>query len=456
MTRRAILLVPGFSKQSKNKARDVLVEAIGHYSPGIETRSSEADVAQGNDFVTVTMQNMQVPADHAEASPREIDIYEAHWTDVLPDWNDETPFRRFWRALKVVIYWFLGSLPALLFKRRLRFAGWTNAALVGAGMILLIWLALAGAALYQDLGFVFEEFTPAASGEGGGAGADVQSDAGNDTDAGEVNGEATGMEALVGWFAATRPGKLLGAFFTLVVEHPFVSLVIMFFGMGGIERIANVASVLRAYLIDLPTKGEEMGIRAKMRKSVTDVLGQIFAKADEKHADSPLYDEVFVVGHSMGGAICVDALADYGRDLERMTLFTWGSPLGVLSVQDAKVLETIARLYDADYRPANWIDIAFRRDLYGTPAPMPPLFDAETGRETERPALYPETVRPTRPWGQLLRASQTHEDYYRCKEAILMLLKPSSALPPRLDGKSDAQQPSGNMFAAARRRALKR
>ena len=72
---------------------------------------------------------------------------------------------------------------------------------------------------------------------------------------------------------------------------------------------------------------DRIGIRAKARTRVVDLLDSVY------DGDEP-YDEVHVIGHSLGSVIAVDALSEYGPELTRTTLHTWGSMLSLLILQE--------------------------------------------------------------------------------------------------------------------------
>lgn len=85
MKKRAIILVPGFSKREQFAVRNQLVQALTHYTDGYRTRVSEAATDSDADAVKITVSS------RATDYTAELHLYEAFWGDLIPDWSRESP-----------------------------------------------------------------------------------------------------------------------------------------------------------------------------------------------------------------------------------------------------------------------------------------------------------------------------------------------------------------------------
>ncbi len=92
MTNRAIILVPGFEKREQLDARNMLADAICAYAEGYQTAKSEAQQDEGFSSVKVTARNRQTDEETS------LNVYEAYWGDLVPDWSGESPWARFKRG----------------------------------------------------------------------------------------------------------------------------------------------------------------------------------------------------------------------------------------------------------------------------------------------------------------------------------------------------------------------
>ena len=368
--KRAILLIPGLHKRERFEARDLLVTAIDHHAEHFKTRIEDAATdEQAENYV-----RMFVSARSGEGAEHEISVYEAYWNDLAPDYTNETPWSRFLRATRLMGYWGVGGLASASFGLPSRF----RMLLVFAAVVLLLW--------YLSVVLVLLELIVSGS-DTAAAPAWVAELMGPDV-AERVYGIVSGI---ADWWPMAFLALLLGA--------------------GRMEVIANVADFAKSYLGDELSGETQIGLRTKMRKRAIDTLDHIFARND--------FDDVVIVAHSFGGPIAIDALAEFGPNLAKTYLFTWGTPMSLLIHQEPRIAEEIRKLQSAPEPLAGWTDVVITQDLIA--GPMPLL------AELSPPAVTQLTA--TMPKGRLFRSVQTHEDYYRCQEAIEPLvdvLEPSA------------------------------
>lgn len=380
MTRRAIIIVPGFGKTLQGDATTRLGHALCHYTDGYKVRQDRADDLSGG-------KASYHATDRETGYEVTVDLYEAYWGDLIPSREAETPHRRMVRGWFLIRYWLLGGVGQLLHYGRSQANGavW---ALSLAGLFLAIWY----------LNVLVLALTAIANG---------------DTDL------TTGLCTLPGvsclcaelsdhaeaWSTASVSLFLIG----------FVGL------LGWVETFASLSDFVMSYLRDDPTGEDGIGIRALTRHRLLAVLDQVCAVED--------YDEIFVVGHSLGGVIAADALAEYGKGSERITLITWGSALGLLMAKEPKIETEIAKFYDNPTRLQNWVDVAVRGDLLGADVPRPRQ-DPTKRNGPRRARIYPDTVWIERPKGLTIwQQGQVHEFFFRAEDAIVMLIQRAQDLP---------------------------
>ncbi|MEM6895743.1 MAG: alpha/beta hydrolase [Pseudomonadota bacterium] len=390
MPRRAIVLVPGFGRREQTEARSNLVEGIIAQAEGFTISQTNANAATNSRFAT-----LDVLDDHSPFNTQ-IDVIEAYWGDLIPDWSNESNLRRFKRGTSLVIYWALGGLWGA--RKKPRFPPRTMLAIVIAAIFLVLWYlsvfavvvtALAAGEIQMpgQLEQLFAIF-------GGGAGDGTATDA--------ADGSETGP-----WQAVLSQ----------VASFPVIVLLLGLAGAGGLEKISNVASYTKAYLLDEPTDNGIVGVRAKARQRVVDALREVFAQ------DNPAYDEVYVVCHSLGGAIAVDALAQFGAGREKVTLFTWGTAMGVLALQSDWVEDEIDTLITHTPSIAGWIDVVFRQDYMASVVPISP--EVAAGQHPGKPVV----IAPKLPYGSSWNIDRVHEGYYVDQQAVKMLVKDRAQLP---------------------------
>lgn len=390
MKKRAIILVPGFSKREQFAVRNQLVQALTHYTDGYRTRVSAAATDSDADAVRITVSS------RATDYMAELHLYEAFWGDLIPDWSRESPWQRFKRGLILIAYWATGGLVKALFVRH-QVPARTLFGLTFFALMMILWyltvinvLALA----LQETDVTIEDWA----------------------------------RPVLGWVPYFDQ---MVAFFAKISDYSLYVFVIGLFGLGRLEGAANISTFLRAYLRDDPLGEDSIGIRAKTRHRVIDTLDRVY---DQDRA----FDEIHVVAHSLGGPIAVDALAESGVDLSRTTLHTWGTLLGLLAQQEELIEMEIAKVYQSPIKLNNWIDLMFRADWLASPRPLPRLYENGKPQSDRAAQLFPETIMPKMPRSSLAR-SGIHQSYYRCETAMLMLVAPQDSLPqPATDSASSA------------------
>ena len=386
MTRRAIIMVPGISRREQLATRDQLVESIYYYSEGYATVTSDSKESSGFNYRTVTATSLEENGEEVT-----LDVYEAFWGDLVPDWSKESPWQRFKHGLTLITYWALGGLARSIARREI--PPRTSFAMVIAGLILIFWYLTVVTVLAKAI----------------------------------ADGNSGMPDFINTYFVENETGIWLLAKVKSLGAWPIFTFALLVLGMGRVESFANIAAFLKAYFRDDPINGSNVGLRAKSRKRVISVLNHVHQVAGE--ADSAdRYDEVFVVAHSLGGAIAVDALAEYGANLATTTLITRGSSLGALVQQEPLIQHEIAKFYISKTRISNWTDIVFTMDMMGSKVPIPRL--SETGWSPKKhPPIFPPTQIPPLPKGQGFRMALIHEAYYRSERAILMLVRPVVSQP---------------------------
>jgi pimeloyl-ACP methyl ester carboxylesterase len=378
VSRRAIILVPGFGRKEQNQERDKLALAIQSYADGWKVDPADAAPADAVQLGAVSRQ---------DGTRRTIDIYEAYWGDLIPDWSEESPVTRVKRGALLIRYWLTGGLRG--WWARGQVPPRTSVAMILAALLLLVWYLVVILLLVQLFG----------------------------TGGLSLPAPLAEIETLQSLWA--RAAAWAGT----VAGSVVVALAVWLWGLGFLEQFANISAYTKAYLRDECFGGSEIGLRAKARQRVLAALDLVAAA--EGAGEEAVYDEILVVAHSLGGAIALDALAEYGKRLDKTVLMTWGSALGSLAQQEPLIERQIAKLHEAETPIRGWVDIVFRKDFMGSRAPVPRKFvDGQPTREMHDDGRVTR-VTPVLPEGMgLFEMLRIHDAYYRCEEAILRLVEP--------------------------------
>lgn len=386
--RRAVILVPGYSRRESLAARDQLVSSLQHYSDGFETSVSDPTSKESFNIVTVNAR------DRKTDQKIDLDVYEAYWGDLVPDWSEESPWQRFKRGSLLMWYWAPGGVVRASLKGQLPTR--TTVAFCIAALMLVLWYIVIVSLFFQAVG---------------------------STD-GDTETPTWVQQILTGHPWAERAVDFLRG----MGDWPLIAFLVGLFGLGALERLANVSTFLKAYLRDDVMGEDTIGVRAKARKRLYHALDFV---AD----DARKYDDIHIVAHSLGGAIAVDALAEYGEDLKRITLHTWGAPLRLMAQQEILIEREIAKLQASETRIENWIDVAFRNDVFTSVRAEPNVYVGDTRTRQAAEQIYPDTLQPRMPKRSWLAYSEHHGAYYRCDQAMVPVLTLPEALPESLQTK---------------------
>ncbi|MDW4499725.1 alpha/beta hydrolase [Sulfitobacter sp. D35] len=373
MRKRAVILVPSLERLERFGARERLVHAMTRYASGFRVEPIEIDQSTGKDACGL------VATDRETLEAIEMHVYEAFWGDLVPDWSKESPWARFRRGLHLIWYWAAGGVARAIV--RLEFPARTVMAMLVASLLLLLWYFTVISVLVQAIGTA-DSTVP------------------------------TAIEEALASFGWTEP---LVRWFDELQSLPLLLFLIMLFGLGRLENISNISSFIKDYLRDQQINKTEIGVRAKTRARLVELL-------DHVHGMDPGYDEVHVVGHSLGGAIAVDALAGYGKPLPKTTLHTWGAGLGLLVQQDAWVERRVGALYACPSRLADWRDVVFRSDVMASPRPLPHKYRGRKRLSDKYDEIYTPTITPQVQKRAPFNYFSTHEAYYRCTDAARLLV----------------------------------
>lgn len=393
MSKRAIILTHGYGRAEQHVFRDRLIDGIAYYTDGFK-KHIDPDTTNMQGYaarrVTATARSKGAPK-------IEIDIFEAYWADMIPAAAPLNPIRRVVRGFKLIAYWFFGGTARLF--RRTNYLGF---GLALSGVLLVVWylslLLVATKALIADPSALPAWLTEAV--EAVRASKDLGSGRRSEGDAATLSL----LQTVVSWIEAT---PWYGAIAAMCAGLPA-------------DRMAAVAEFSKAYLTDEKAGEAPAGVRARTKQRLVDLLETVYGM-DEG------YEEVFVIGHSIGAAIAVDALADYGDARARTWLFTWGSPLQVFSSQEPQVEKELALLLKATPPLVDWIDVILPNDWVAAKVPG----HVERFGESK-------SIRATSPKGWFAGwNASSHEDYYRAPEALLPLIAPATIASAAASGDID-------------------
>ncbi|MFN8091768.1 MAG: hypothetical protein U0599_06000 [Vicinamibacteria bacterium] len=243
-----------------------------------------------------------------------VDVYEAHWVDLMPEQAELGPWTKLQRGLELLIYWLLDRRiwRAFLVSKYMTFG------LVAGGALLLIWYVgvavLALSAVGSD---------PTLSGPA--------------RELPVVGAVVAVLVAVAGSIGEWRYWALL-------------SLLVPLFRVDLLARIAYFTKALFENTLD----ESGVGLRDRVRERIRPTLEAVLQED---------YDEVVVAAHSLGTVFAVDLLADWPhtQDFDRLSLVTLGSPRVVLRLRSAWLDEQLETLLS---RPelVRWLDFFARTD----------------------------------------------------------------------------------------------
>jgi pimeloyl-ACP methyl ester carboxylesterase len=212
------------------------------------------------------------------------------------------------------------------------------------------------------------------------------------------------------WLAAIVGADTLNGVVKWVQAQPWWTVLPGLLAGLQADRLAALAEFAKAYLTDERQGDAQAGVRARAKQRLERLLAQIYSRSEP-------YDDVFVVGHSMGAAIAIDALADWGADRARTHLHVWGGPMRVFGAQEPELGAECDKLLTADPPLAGWIEAVARNDWVAGFTP---------GHRDRFGEASSKVVRSPQGWLAGWNAS-THEQYFRNAETLVPLIAPVPA-----------------------------
>ena len=272
MKKRAIGLVHGYEKVEQNTFTQRLKDGLEYYTDGID-KDFEPDPV---DHDGVLVERLTAQARTAGAEKIQVDLYEAYWADMIPTEIPGTIWQRVGRGGMLLAYWFLGGLARRIIGLRGFLPTTLGISLALSGVLLMLWylslLMLAAKAVIADpnnLPVWLQNALAAAPGD--------------------PKTSLQNMAVTIVDYVETTP-------WWAVVTGMLAGL--------PADKVASVAEFAKAYLTDERVGEVPAGLRARTKRRLVTMLEQVYATNDP-------YDEIFVVGHSLGSAIALDALADH-------------------------------------------------------------------------------------------------------------------------------------------------
>lgn len=412
--KRAVIVVPQWGAIERNTTRELLARELAEHDAHLVGAQSEGTI-EGETF-------RRLEPDPQAGVPRPtVDIYEAYWSDMAAADRSEGVVAQFFAATRLVSYWLLHPWWIMSFRARRAMP----LGLAASGALLLAYYFVAAVALAH---FVLElpgadvaaavtetaddpgELAPAATGNETATG-DETDTAGEEpmppTRAIEIPGAGT-LTLLVGaladWLRA--PAQWLVA----ATSHAWFAVLLALLAVLPTLRIAALAGFTRHYL----SAGETDGFAKDVQQRVQDTLKRVYRQPSPTDSTKPEYEEVFLLGHSLGAVIALEAIASYGDAAvqERTTLVTWGSPITILANRSRRIAEALRKATSGSV--ARWIDVHSSSDLFTAPTPSQAAHyrDASTN------------VRFAVGWWQ--SPTRAHDQYFFTAEALDVLLAPKS------------------------------
>jgi hypothetical protein len=373
--RRAILFVPGYGADARNVQRDVLVESLRMND------TFRMDHPRDVQIVGEAGRRLSPIAEPGDTRPV-VDVYEAYWADMVPKTALASPLVRFGRATTLIGFWVLTPwwIRALRANRALTFS------MIVTTLLTFVWYVVLFMALIQ---FVLTSGTDHIGSSL------LPADLARDGKVQSVLGNIVVHTSIASAWIATH----------LPYAPALTALIVV---LLRVETMVALIDFARLYLLT----GRNDHFDIKLAQRVQDMLEHIYAARAADDSARPLYDEVVVLGHSMGGAIALEALARYGSPEipRRTTLVTWGSPLAVLSYRSPQRIGANVRRAVGGTVP-RWIDLHSPDDWLSTE--LKPLAEARPGCSI---ALSFETA-----WWQGVSAT-AHAQYFYDDQALTMLL----------------------------------
>lgn len=338
----AIVLIPGLDPQIRDHYRDQLVQGLVH-------ATESASVAVAGEAGMAGAKGVRLEIHRGGADARLVDVYEAHWGDLVPHGSQGTPVARMGEGLRLLAYWFSPRMAGAF-----RHSRFLTLSLLLSALALVAWyygvLAL-GLTAIGSAPPIDPEQAPAA--------------ARSFAWLGELGA------AMGGWYVWAVVAGLMGFL--------------------PVDRLVDMAAFTRGYLLNEPT-AEGPGIRDRIRNRVLATMGDVAAGG---------YAGITVVAHSFGSVIAVDVFGDHqGDERAALRLVTMGTPLRVLCHRSAWLRAELDKCL-GNRALASWQDYYSDEDWLCGPVP---------GHEGQGHVVSRRLVREA-PLGAKLSGA-THKMYY--------------------------------------------
>lgn len=386
--RRAVILVPGLSRAARN-------ERSGALADNLETvvQHCHLKLTAGTIDITGTSGKKLIVTNPggdtgSSAGPKEIHIFEAFWSDLLYSVSGQRPWVKLWSGLELLVYWLIH--PAN-WKSRPQKTKLIRGALVIGAVSLIAWymtVAVHVASIVstdqvddpytKKLTVHIAQYLPdevvlptmPAPEE---VGATTEAEQAEATARLEKK-QALLTKAAAEWKASEKKRRADQDWVSWLIEefvikmkslslHPAWGLVVLIIGFMRVDAIADTARCTKDYLLNRaePTakNGKDVGLRDKLRKRVVDTLLLVL--------DDDRYDDVLIVGHSMGAVLAMDALREWPRkeDFKRIKLATVAAPYSVFESRATDLTED-RKVLVSEESPLNWWrDYTSTADHYG-------------------------------------------------------------------------------------------
>lgn len=349
MSERAVVLVPRWGALTRNRQRDILATELSEADRNRVERVEDGTI-DGETFKRL------VPVAGIGPERPAVDVYEVAWADLATPEQAAGPVARFLGATGLVLYWFVHPwwLRSLRVSRAMPFG------IALSGLLVLGWYLVALVALAH---FVLELPSDEIGAGKAAPGAPVASSGADATGAG--SGPAVAAEGSVLTLVEKVGGFLHdpAAWLVRVTSHPWFAILLATLALLPTLRIAALAAFARYYL----TTGSVRGFHGDLIQRVQVTLDRVYRQRSADDPHRPRYDEVVLLGHSMGAVIALEALAGYEDPAvqERTTLVTWGSPIAILANRSRRLGEALDRAVASSIR--RWIDVYSTADLFCAP-----------------------------------------------------------------------------------------
>ena len=312
-TKRAIILIPGIERKERGFRGRMLTDNM---STVVQDRSLEiiANVKiDGEVGWSLSARPLRGETADTSNGPDRIDIFEASWSDMMPDISTLSPWSKLWRGLDLLVYWiFIRSFSRKAWSEFLK-RPMIGVGLAVGGLILVCWYVSIVLVVTQTL--------------------ELPSDLGQIPRIEELFNELKGsIDFIRNWWYWLIVAAILRAI--------------------PIDEIVSSALTIKDYLenriLDSGEDKRQVGFKDRLRQRIAGTIERVMA------AD---YDEVVVVAHSFGSVLAIDALREWPHesDFDRLKLVTLGSPLIVLYTRSSWLRRELQEIL-AERRVKRWTD----------------------------------------------------------------------------------------------------